>query len=98
MSKIAGNDSDDFTLGSNAMSAWTPVEAVAEWEPISVQGMNPWKHKWVAVEHFPVQLPHPLYPNQRHAMNVYEVSDGQRTVRFAAGELSANVWGFYVAA
>jgi hypothetical protein len=80
------------------MSAWTPIGVVTEGQSISVQGVNPWKHEWVEIEHPPLELPHPSYPNQRHAMNVYEVSDGKRTVRFAAGELSANVRGFYVAA
>jgi hypothetical protein len=29
-------------------------------------------------------------------MNVYQIKTGGRDIRFAAGELSANVWGFYV--
>jgi hypothetical protein len=48
------------------------------------------------VQDEPVELPHPAYPNQRHRMSVYEIESGGRRIRFAAGELSANVWGFYV--
>jgi hypothetical protein len=29
-------------------------------------------------------------------MNVYEIKAGGEDIRFAAGELSANVWGFYI--
>ena len=45
-----------------------------------------------------VELPHPAFPNQRHRMFVYEVTNDGRNVRFAAGELSAHVWGFYLPA
>jgi hypothetical protein len=43
-------------------------------------------------------LSHPQYPAQRHVMSVYEVADSDPAVRFAAGEFSNGVWGFYVPA
>lgn len=78
------------------MYDWKQIGVVVEGEPIMVEGLNPWALEWRRVKEEPVQLPHPSYPNQRHDMTIYEISSGERRVRFAAGELSANVWGFYV--
>jgi len=39
----------------------------------------------------------PAY-RQEHVFDVYEIVDGERRVRFAAGEFSANFWGFYLPA
>jgi hypothetical protein len=80
------------------MHEWSAVGVVVEGNPITVGGLNPWDFEWRQVQHDAVELPHPAYPNQRHRMWVYEITDGARQVRFAAGELSANVWGFYVPA
>ena len=80
------------------MSEWKAVGVVAEGEPIEVGGVNPWSHSWTSLEQPAVELPHPSYPNQRHRMSVYEVESVGRKITFAAGELSANIWGFYVSA
>jgi hypothetical protein len=80
------------------MSQWKSVGIVVEGNPISIGGLNPWDFEWRRVQDEPVQLPHPSYPNQKHSMWVYEVESDGRKVRFATGELSANVWGFYVPA
>jgi hypothetical protein len=79
------------------MSAWKPIGVVAEGQPIEIDGINPWQHSWRSTEQPSVELPHPSCPNQRHRMNIYEVESAGHKVVFAAGELSANVWGFYVA-
>jgi hypothetical protein len=80
------------------MIKWKSVGIVEEGNPISIGGLNPWDFEWCRVQDEPVQLPHPSYPNQKHAMRVYEVESDGRRVRFAAGELSSNVWGFYIPA
>ena len=80
------------------MTTWKSVGVVIEGERINVCGVNPWNHKWKKSEKDPVQLPHPSYPHQMHAMEVYEIETAGRFVLFAAGELSPNVWGFYVPA
>ena len=64
-------------------------------EAIDVGGVNPWEHDWTKFAKAPVELPHPSYPRQLHRFWLYRVTVGQRSVTFAAGELSANVWGFY---
>jgi hypothetical protein len=78
------------------MSQWKPAGIVVEGQPIFIGGINPWDFEWHRVQDEPIQLPHPSYPNQKHAMWVYEVESSGQKVRFASGELSANVWGFYV--
>lgn len=47
----------------------------------------------------PRELPeHDSRVTQRQRFWVYEIENGDRQIRFAAGELSPNVWGFYVPA
>ena len=78
------------------MSGWRTVGVVLEGDPMWIGGLNVWDHKWNQLQAPALQLPHPHYPSQRHSMWVYEITAGGESVRFAAGELSANVWGFYV--
>ncbi|MGA2258841.1 MAG: hypothetical protein ABSG53_29590 [Thermoguttaceae bacterium] len=78
------------------MNEWTSCGIVIEGQPIDVAGINPWNFHWVSLKEPPVELPHPSYPNQRHKMWLYEIDNAGKKIVFAAGELSANVWGFYV--
>jgi hypothetical protein len=80
------------------MNEWKSVGVVVEGQPIRIAGLNVWEHAWNRVEQPRLELPHRSYPSQRHAMTVYEIAAGGEPIRFAAGELSANVWGFYVPA
>ncbi|MFK7790396.1 MAG: hypothetical protein AB8C95_13000 [Phycisphaeraceae bacterium] len=77
------------------MQQWKSVGVVCEGQKIRVDGLNLWSHDWQRVDSPSISLPHPSYPNQLHAMNIYEIVVGDKRVRFATGELSANVWGFY---
>jgi hypothetical protein len=74
---------------------WGVIGIVVEGEPISVGGINVWDHQWRQVESRPIELPHPQYQSQMHPMYVYEIEGSVETVKFAAGEVSANVWAFY---
>jgi hypothetical protein len=80
------------------MHTWKPVGVVIEGKPIDIAGLNPWDFEWHQVRDESVELPHPAFPNQLHPMWIYEIRSADRTAMFAAGELSANVWGFYVPA
>jgi hypothetical protein len=77
------------------MRSWKVIGAVVEGQPIDVGGLDPWSLDWVRVAEPDVHLPHPQYPSQLHPMSVFEIRSGGKSVIFAAGELSANVWGFY---
>jgi hypothetical protein len=75
---------------------WKPVGVTEEGRRILLNDLNPWEHTWHKVSVAPITVAHPSYSMQRHQVRVYELHNTERTVRFAAGELSANVWGFYV--
>ncbi len=76
---------------------WKFVAILTEGEPLSIQGHNPWPVAWHSVPVPPITVAHPSYPNQRHQMWVYDL-ESSPPVRFAAGEYSNGVWGFYVPA
>ena len=75
---------------------WKAIGVVAEGKAFELNGLNVWSYAWTATTDDPVDLPHPSYPHQLHTMRVYEIRDRDRHAVFAAGELSANVWGFYL--
>ena len=77
---------------------WKIAGIVVEGERINIDGVDPWNHEWKLLDEPPVELPHPQYANQLHQMNIYTIDTGGRTITFAAGELSMNVFGFYVPA
>jgi hypothetical protein len=78
------------------MTEWKFVGIVVADSPISLNGLNPWDYKWIALDEPRVVVPHPSYPQQRHEFNVYQITDGKQTVRFAAGEYSNCVYGFFL--
>ena len=78
------------------MSNWKSAGITMDGQPFRLGGLNVWRHKWSRLAEEAVELPHPSYPKQLHRMWQYEIQDGNKRVRFAAGELSAGVWGFYV--
>ena len=78
------------------MTKWKAIGVVIEGQAISIDDVNPWGLDWHKVEDSPVMLRHPAHPNQRHEMWVYRADTGGKTITFAVGELSANVYGFYV--
>ena len=80
------------------MTGWREAAIGFEFDDIKICNLSVWKEEWRPVPIDPPILPHPAYPNQMHRYDVYEIGDKIRPVRFAASELSAGVWGFYVPA
>jgi hypothetical protein len=60
------------------------------------QGINLRDHPGVSLGET-VELRHPQYPLQLHSMWVYRSESDGQTVIYAIDELSAGVYGFYVA-
>ncbi|MBL6853645.1 MAG: hydantoinase B/oxoprolinase family protein, partial [Alphaproteobacteria bacterium] len=75
---------------------WESVHIGFENDDVTIEGAKVWKHEWHEANTPRVRLPHPRYPNQIHTLQVYEIGDPRGPIRFAAGELSSGVWGFYV--
>ena len=86
----------DITLPSELTPGWRPVHVGLEGDAVSVNGVALWRHNWRQLSEDAVVVPHPSYPSERHKAWVYEVDANGETARFAAGELSNGVWGFYV--
>jgi len=78
------------------MTAWQMTYIGIDGDDAEINDLKVWKHKWRSLHLPPVKLPHPQYPNQIHDYWIYEIGDPAHPMRFAAGELSACVWGFYV--
>lgn len=74
---------------------WVAVGVVLDGDPIEVDGVNPWRHSWHHVGET-VTVRHPNYPTQEYRMPVYSITHAAGTATFAAGELSNQVWGFFV--
>jgi hypothetical protein len=77
---------------------WRLVFIGLEGEPVSLHGHDPWKHEWNSCSEDAVVVAHPSYPSQRHEMSVYKLAAPGESIRFAAGEFSNGVWGFFVPA
>jgi hypothetical protein len=77
---------------------WRFVSIGVEGADMSLEGVNPWMHErqWIRTGEGPITVAHPNYPAERHLMYVYELVFPDRRIRFAAGEFSNGVWGFYV--
>jgi hypothetical protein len=67
---------------------------------LSIDGVNPWKHEraWRRTGDPPITVAHPTYPVERHEMFVYELTLPNKKIKFAAGEFSNGVYGFYLPA
>lgn len=76
---------------------WRLVSIDIEGANVVLEGVNPWKfeREWRATGEDPITVAHPSYPAQRHSMFVYELALPTGKIRFAAGEFSNGVWGFY---
>jgi len=75
------------------MSNWIHKKTVADREKFKINGINVWKHEWTTTGQT-IIVKDPLY-NQSHKMQVYEIETDTKKIRFAAGEFSNCVWGFY---
>jgi hypothetical protein len=82
---------------SEVTAGWKCVAIVTESEPFSLLGQNPWNANWLPAPEPLVTVAHPSHPAQRYQMQVYDL-ESTRSIRFAAGEFSNGVWGFYVPA
>lgn len=77
---------------------WEFVSIGFENDPVDLGGgLSPWPYgeRWVGTSDR-IIVSHPSYPRQRHDMHVYTLAGTEPAVRFAAGEFSNGVWGFYV--
>ena len=79
-----------------ATTEWKLHAVVADGEPLIISGVDVWASEWEPTAETPLVVPHPNYPSQEHELQPYRVFSGNHSAYFAAGELSNNVWCFYV--
>ncbi|MFA5148749.1 MAG: hypothetical protein WC491_06455 [Candidatus Omnitrophota bacterium] len=60
-----------------------------------IDGIDVWKHKWKRTSEPKAKIKDPLY-KQEYSFEVYEIEAESKKIKFAAGEFSNCVWGFYV--
>ena len=60
-----------------------------------IEGLNVWAKSWRRAEEAKAEVRDPLY-NQKFSFPVYDIEKEGRVIRFAAGEFSNGIWGFYV--
>ncbi len=70
------------------------IRTLADGERFEINGLTIWDHTWKNTGER-IQIKDPLY-GQDHTFTVYEISDEQTSVTFAAGEFSNCVWGIYL--
>ena len=73
---------------------WLFVGASPEGRPFQMGGLDVWEHEWSDTR----EKARVEEPRERRGLTfgIYEIRSGDHVVRFAAGELSSGVWGFYV--
>lgn len=70
---------------------WRFVSIGLEGHRASLQGVNPWRHKWIRIQGQPITVAHPGYPRECHTIFVYDLDAPGKRIRFAAGEFSNGV-------
>jgi hypothetical protein len=79
------------------MTDWAVKHIGFECDGLEIGGLNVWEKEWRQIgDCAHVDLPHPAHPNEIHRYWIYEIGDEASPVRFASGELSPGVYGFYV--
>jgi hypothetical protein len=78
------------------MTEWRLAGAAGGGVEFRIDGLNVWDHKWISLQEDPIQLPLPGFPNEKHRMWLCMIKTDTQVVKFAAGEVSANVYAFYV--
>lgn len=81
----------------DADQAWRFASIGVEGQSADIGGVDAWKVEWTRCGGH-ITVAHPSYPSQRHTMYIYEVTGSSPPIRFAAGEFSNGVWGFFVPA
>jgi hypothetical protein len=75
---------------------WRPLHVGVANDAVRIDGIELWKHTWHSAGLPQVPLPHPAHPSQMHHFDIFDAGTQAYNRRFAAAELSNNVWGFYV--
>ncbi|RYE00357.1 MAG: hypothetical protein EOP50_03785 [Sphingobacteriales bacterium] len=81
-------------MGEPSELTWLFFRSVIDGEQLLIDGLNIWEYDWSNTRKT-VTVKDPIY-GESHVMQIYEITDNDKTVKFAAGEFSNLVWGIYL--
>jgi len=77
---------------------WKLLSVVYDGVEILVNGHNLWKYPWIQTSGQPIVIEDPEYRLEHKKIFPYKIDYLGDRIDFAAGELSPNVWAFYIPA
>jgi hypothetical protein len=72
---------------------WKFIGSAIEGQLFRINGINIWDYKWTSSE-IKVNFLDPIY-EQQFSFNIYEIESNGMKIKFAAGEFSNLIYGFY---
>ena len=76
--------------------AWTFLTSGTELQPVRIDGVNVWDHKWQESGR-KAEVTDPRR-GQSFTFEVWSIATKKKSIQFAAGEFSNGIWGFYTEA
>jgi ribonuclease HI len=73
---------------------WQHMATSTDGDNCELEGIKIWQHKWNPTGER-IIAKDPMYNQNKH-FQVYEIISENKILRFAAGEFSNCVWGFYL--
>jgi hypothetical protein len=73
---------------------WQYVGHCVDGERFVIENVNVWDYKWQETNDPKAMVEDPQY-HQPFSFEVYEIEANGNRIRFAAGEYSNCIWGFY---
>lgn len=77
------------------MKDWNYIGWSFDSDTFEIEGIDVWQHDWQRANGEVAEVTDPAY-GQGFSFVVYQIEHAGIRIRFAAGEFSNNVWGFYV--
>jgi hypothetical protein len=74
---------------------WDYVGNSFDGESFEIEGIDVWEYTWKQTSEPKAQIKDPSY-NQDFSFPVYKIETENKKIKFAAGEFSNCVWGFYL--
>ena len=72
---------------------WRHATTVIEGDKFEIEGLNIWDYKWEDTGKR-IFIKDPNY-GQQYTFHIFEITEDNKTINFAAGEFSKLVWGIY---
>jgi hypothetical protein len=76
------------------MQYWKYLGSSVDSSVFIINGIDVWKNEWTDVACPKAEVKDPIY-QQDFIFDVYEIKTTSQVIRFAAGEFSNCIWGFY---